>query len=496
MIISLFLATLRLAAPFSDGAVLQRGMPVPVWGTAEPNARVTVAFAGQEKAATAMADGSWRVTLDPLETSCDGRELTVAEQPSGQQVPNRTVLQDVVVGEVWYVSGQSNAECPLWGESPRFRDRNGALTAQMTDKPLVRMCYASNYRSSPTPRKFPAYEARWQKFSRTSLGTGHSFSAVGTYFALGLHAALGVPVGVVGSYFGGTCIEPWIPAEGYASVGLDPRACVELTACHQRPCVLWNEMVSPWTPMAMRGVVWYQGCSNRNHPERYCQRMHALYNGWAKTFENPDLKIYFVQIAPWAIGGNPEFQQAQAQFDAEEPNAGMAVINDLGNLTDIHPNEKYTVAKRLLVHALKRDYGFPDIRDNSPTLRDWRIEKGRFVLSFDDADGFYIYNQKYCSRETGFELCGADGVWKPALVANQKVTVRANGDRVYLGQVEGRELVVEAAGVPEPKRLRYLYSRPWYGSLYNEVGLPLGSFAIDGHRSDVLTGKSGIEACA
>ena len=478
MTISLLLAALRLAAPFSDGAVLQRGMPVPVWGTAEPNARVTVAFAGQEKSATSSSDGTWRVTLDSLETSCDGRDFIVREQSDNQTIPSQTTLRDVIVGEVWYVSGQSNAECPLWGDDPRYRDRNGALTAQMTDKPLVRMCFARHCHSSETPKRFPDYEAKWERFNRVTLGSGHSFSAIGAYFALDLHAAIGVPVGVVGSYDGGTCIESWIPAEGYASVGLDPRACAPRPEAYHRPCGLWNEMVSPWTPMAMRGFLWYQGCSNSGQPELYCQRMHALYNGWAKAFGNPNLKLYFVQIAPWGGGGHPEFQQAQAKFDAEEPNAGMAVINDLGNLTDIHPNEKYTVAKRLLVHALKRDYGFSSIRDDSPRFRDFGLGKDRVVLNFDNVDEFYIYNQQYCSTSNGFEICGADGVWKPAQVMNFRKVTR-NGKPHFLGNFDGGCIVLSTAGVKSPKGVRYLYSHPWYGAIYNEVGLPLGSFAVD-----------------
>lgn len=149
----------ELASPFADGIVLQRGRKVPVWGSTKAAEKVTVAFAGQEVSAIAGADGRWRVDLPAMEASKEGRELTVYTSSDSKKIA------DVLVGEVWYVSGQSNAECPLWnnskdGNNPRFRDRNGALIAQMTFKPFVRMCYASNYRTSDTPRANAAYPVK------------------------------------------------------------------------------------------------------------------------------------------------------------------------------------------------------------------------------------------------------------------------------------------------------------------------------------------------
>ena len=458
-------AAVELGTPFADGMVLQRGMEVPVWGTAAAGEKVTVAFASHKVETVAGADGKWMVRLPALEASRQSRELTV----------NDIRLKDVLVGEVWYVSGQSNAEMPLCGGNPRFFDRNGALTAQMTRKPFVRMCYASNYRYSRKPREKAVYPVRWKPFTEESLRSKSGFSAMGAYFALEIYSALEIPVGIVGSYWGGTCIEPWIPAEGFAAAGLDPAECIPRKQPHQHPAVLWNEMVNPWVPMAMRGFIWYQGCSNSSRPDLYTGRMHALYKGWSKKFANPKLKLYFVQLAPWSGGGHPEFQQAQAKFAAEEPNAGMAVINDLGNLTDIHPNEKFTVAKRLAVHALKRDYGFDGICADSPTLRDWKIEDGKFVLEFKDAKKLYIYNHRYCSMETGFEVCGADGVWKKAEVMN--LVKRKDGKSC--GQIDEPRIVVASAEVSAPVKLRYLYSRPWYGAVYNDVNLPLGSFIVD-----------------
>ncbi len=479
-------AAVTLGTPFSDGMVLQRGRNVPVWGWADAGEKVTVTFAGQTRTATAGADGKWRVDLAPMEASKESRTLEA----------NGVKVADVLVGEVWYCCGQSNTEFPLVGGSPRFRDRQGAMVAQVTYRPYIRFAYCSNYRISVEPKAKADYKVEWKQFTPENLSKPPSFSAMGVYYALELYAALEIPIGMVGSYWGGTRAEPWTPREGFAAtkgcepeVAYQPAVAAEFKAermdalgysrktFRDQPMVLWNEMVAPWTPFAMRGFIWYQGCSNSGDYKRYDTVMHALYNGWAKCFENPDLKLYFVQLAPWGNAGIPYIQQAQAKFAAEEKNAGMAVINDIGNLRDIHPNEKEMVGKRLALHALKRDYGFTDIEADSPTLKEWKVEGDKFVLTFDHAKSLYVYNPDR-SFANGFELAGEDGVFKPAKIVNRVQSQRGNGQVAYLGTLEGAQIVVSADGVAEPKKLRYLYSAPWFGSIYNEVNLPLGSFHI------------------
>ena len=303
-------AKVELGVPFADHAVLQRGREVPVWGTADPGAKVKVSFAGMTREATAGADGTWCVKLGAMDACCQGRTLT-AEAGAGDVAS----AQDVLVGEVWFCAGQSNTELPLCGGNPHFRDAKGAMRAGMTRKPLIRFCYQSDYKTSVAPKKTAALPVVWRTFTPENL-LNPSFSAMGVYFALEIHNAIGVPVGIVGTYWGGTRVEPWTPACGFEAVAsckdlatqalLDPAAYkAEKDAgkvksrIQDQPRVLWNEMVAPWVPFAIRGFIWYQGCSNAGEGHGYADKMHALYNGWAKEFRNPDLKLYFVQLAPW-----------------------------------------------------------------------------------------------------------------------------------------------------------------------------------------------------
>ena len=488
LVASAALAKVELGTPFADGMVLQRGMPVAVWGTAEAGESVKVCFAGREADAVADGEGRWKARLPELEASKEGLELK-AVAASGE-----ASVSDVLVGEVWYCCGQSNTEMPLVGDNPHFSDREGCLVAQMTRKPLVRYVYASDYRFSATPKSRADYKVAWKTFTPENLGRAPSFSAMGVYFALELHSALDVPVGIVGSYWGGTNIDAWTPREGYAGHEEALKETVEWkpvggsewkdemkkgprSGANQQTSVLWNEMVEPWCPMSIRGFIWYQGCHNGGEPELYCEKMHALYDGWSKKFENPGLKLYFVQLAPftrswWGL------QLAQAKFAAEEKNAGMVVTVDVGNSFDIHPNEKGPIGRRLAALALNRDYGFKDLVADSPTLRGVCSEEGRIILAFDNAKGWRYYAKDW-GVDYGFEVAGTDGEWKPAYIVNANKGAKKGVAWRTNGKVEGSDLVLEADGVEKPMKVRYLYGKPWIGGLFADSGLPLGPFEAE-----------------
>ena len=484
-------AAVRLGMPFADHMVLQRERPVAVWGTADPGETVKVSFAGRTAETRADAKGEWRTSLGPFAASKKGRTLKV----------NGVEVKDVLVGEVWFAGGQSNMGVPLVWVDPRHGDEKGAMIAQYVRRPYIRF---ARHGAAWKPEPVRTGRATWKELNWENVKSGegegkraYGFSAVAYYFALELYSELDVPIGVLASYNGGTNIEAWTPREGFESVpelhelaekypvsGKEWKAREkELTrggirrGPFRQPTALWNSNIEPFTPYTIRGVIWYQGENNACDPEHYCALSHALWNGWAKKFENPELPFYFVQVAPYNRAGVPQLQEAQARFAAEQPNAAMAVISDLGNPADIHPNRKQTVAQRLALHAFKRLYGYANIQDNSPTLKDWRIEGDRFILSFRDVKRFYVYNLDR-SLKTGFEICGEDGVWHPADIQNFRVTKDGDGKEYRHGELTGTDVIVAAKGVARPVRLRYLHSAPWFGALYNEVNLPVGTFHV------------------
>ena len=466
-----FSQPLGLAAPFTDGMVLQRGVAVPVWGSAKSGAEVCVSFAGNEVRTTADAEGRWSLDLPVMGASSLGRELTVLS--GGEKIK----VRDVLVGEVWLCSGQSNMGIPFWGESPRARDRLGFQYGQILNRPLVRCAFLGNPHSD-TPRSDEKVE--WRKASADYI-VKSGFSAIGLWYAIMLHDALQVPVGVFGAYVGATCIETWIPGSDKETFTTKARK----DRPNQQPSRLYNGKVAPIVPYAIKGVIWYQGESNTSKEgiATYCAQMHEYYGAMSAVFRNPGLKLYFAQLAPWGSKLVPYMQIEQQRFAAEEKNAAMAVICDIGNLHDIHPNEKQTVALRLVLHALRRDYGFSGVISDSPTLKDWKIEDGKFVMSFDGVKKWSLYDPDWSYHRDaaktalmGFEVAGEDGIWHPAEIGNLRKLAAKHVE--YRGQIDGEKLVVHSPKVKNPKALRYLHSHPWFGRLHNEAGLPLGAFRI------------------
>ena len=487
MFLSSVLAAITLGAPFSDGAVLQRGMKVPVWGTAEVGKTITVAFVDAKVSATADADGKWMVKLPEMNASSVGRTMSVTGDGSVE-------IKDVLVGEVWFASGQSNMECPIWGNSCRYRDFEGGLMTTMTRLPNVRYVKVPrNWSVEPIPQT-----AKWCKFTpeylqlfyrvNTQLGgsnTGVSLSAVAFYYARELYLALGIPVGIIDASWGGVNIDCFIPRCGWDNCAPEVKWLADyklkkdwkseidkkdpISAAHKQPTVLWNAMVDAFAPMAMRGFIWYQGCSNHGEGDIYATKMHMLYDGWSKAFQNPDLKLYFVQLAPYEQNWMSTVQ-AQNKFAAEEKNAAIAVTADVGNFSDIHPNRKEVVAKRLVVHALKRDYGFEIPEDDSPVFKSAAFADGKATLKFDHVKSWYSYDADFW-HEPPFELAGKDGVWKDAKLVND-----ANRQPWQCGKIDGVDLVLAAEGVTNPVKVRYMGKPKTMGNLYNEASLPLGPF--------------------
>ena len=489
-------AALELGAPFSDGVVLQREMKVPVWGTATAGNEVMVSFAGGKSTATVGTDGRWLVRLPEMAASKEGRELVVTEREPGwfgSTVDTKTV-GDVLVGEVWFACGQSNTECPIWHDgNSRYRDGKGAMMTAMTRLPCVRCVKTPRVYGAPDRNKL---RARWLKFVPENFvaGPGEShwklLSGVAWYYARELYLALDVPVGIIDSSIGGTNIDAWTPRAGYE--GCDPsirptadyklhfgkewkKECATkvITNAHQQPTVLFNAMVWDYAPMAMRGLIWYQGCHNAGESELYCAKMHALYAGWSRVFENPDLKLYFAQLAPWETSWLG-LCMAQTKFAEEERNAAVAVTADVGNFDDIHPNDKETVAQRLALHALKRDYGFAIPEDDSPVAKGLTVKDGVATVAFDHVKTWYVYNRDM-SLGAPFELAGTNGVWKAAKLVE---CGRRFENWQTFGLIEHPELHLKSDEVAEPVAVRYMGRDRTVTTLYNQASLPLGPFEL------------------
>ena len=463
-------ADVKLAAIFNDGLVLQQGRPVPVWGTASVGEKVQVTFGGQCVTATADAKGAWMARLSPLAVSCEARELVAAGAQNVQKV------SDVLVGEVWLCSGQSNMSMPMWANpyvaQHGNRESNGALDILMVNEPLVRGCTVpSVWESEP---KALANPLNWQRFA---TGKQQFFSALAFHYALILHRTLKVPVGVIVSAWGGTNIETWISPDGYRSVpGLAKFAESALLVhaptnapkmeLHKQPRALWNGMIHPLVPFAIRGALWYQGESNRGQGLAYKDYLHALWNGWSRAFENPDMSFYLVQIAPFDYGMKPsdpkvndcDIWEAEALFPKENKHSAMVSIVDVGEHDNIHPGDKRTIALRLAALALHRDYGRADIPCYGPELKSFSVENGAVKLTFDHAGAWVLHG---CDPAP-FEVAGADG--KFVLAA---ATYKIPG-----------KIVVQTNGVPEPRQLRYLWNWQARGRLKNAAGLPLVPFFI------------------
>ena len=452
-------ADVKLAAPFNDGMVLQREKPVAVWGTAAAGEKVTVLFAGQSVSTTAGADGRWIVRLAPMKASGEGRVL----------MANGASVKDVLVGEVWLCSGQSNMTMAMWSNpyvgQHGNRENNGYLDAMIVDEPFVRACTVpSVWSAQPKELSAPL------KWDRLAPGRQKSFSALAFHYGLILHRTLKVPVGVVVSAWGGTYIEPWISPDGYRSVpklvaSADRPINTKEKRPHQQPRALWNGMIHPLVPFTFRGALWYQGESNRKQGMGYKDCLHALWNGWSKAFENPEMPFYLVQIAPFCYGLKPEspeasscdIWEAEEKFAKENPYAGMATIVDVGESDNIHPGDKRTVALRLAALALNRTYGRKDVPCDNPAVKSWAVKGDVVTLAFDHVQKWVMHGLD----PAPFEIAGPDGVFKPATAKYLK------------GAVELR-----AAGVAEPKQVRYLWNWCGNGRLKNDFGFPLPPFYL------------------
>jgi sialate O-acetylesterase len=490
-------AEVSLPRFFSDHAVLQREAPIPVWGWAAPGEKITVQLGDQAAAsATAAADGTWKVALPK---SAAGGPFVLSVKGT-----NEIRLNDVLVGEVWICSGQSNMEWTVNASLNPEQERSAA-----TD-PLIRHLGVPK---RPLSASATNIDATWVVAAPNTAG---NFTACGYFMARELRKHLNVPVGLINASWGGTRIEPWCTPASFGQVpalsdiakmlaGLDPttdkaRFAAHLGATeawlqearvaaaagrpvppqpvmagvgeplasrkdpHQQPTTLYHGMVHALVGYGMRGAIWYQGESNHYEGPLYTEKMKALINGWRAAWGIGDFPFNFVQIAPYQYGGEdpgilPRFWAAQ-QAALAIPNTGMVVTTDISDINDIHPRNKQEVGRRLALIALKNTYGKSAIVDQGPMFSSAKAESGAMRVVFTNADGLKTRDGK---APDWFELIGEDSEW-----------TRAEA------KIDGTSVVVSSPAVKAPVAVRFSWHKNAEPNLANGAGLPAPAFSSGG----------------
>ena len=457
-------AALKLPAIFGDNMVLQQQQAVPVWGWAAPGAEVAVKFAGQSKSTRADADGKWLVKLGKLKASFTPQSLVIT---SGET----KTLTNILVGEVWLGSGQSNMEKPI-GKQPGQRPTlNAEQELAAANHPNIRIFQVEKMLSA-TPRTDLEKFHGWQECSSNALDAIH-FSAAEYFFGRDLHTNLNVPVGLIHSSWGGTKIEPWTPPAGFQSVPSLAHITTPSFGTNKipntAPTVLYNAMIAPITGFAMRGAIWYQGESNRGDTN-YDLKMSALVGGWRKVWNEGAFPFYFVQIAPFKYIKDttnyvadtdplPRFWVQQSRAARHIPHTGMIVTTDLvDDLNDIHPRDKATVGHRLALLALDETYD-KEVPSAGPAFEKMKVVGNTAVLKFAHTSGGLV--SKDGQPLTWFTIAGADGKFVPA-------------DAKVLGK---NTIEVSAGGVDKPVAVRFAWHQLAQPYLFNQAGMPAEAFS-------------------
>ncbi len=477
-------ADVTLPALISSHMVIQRNSPFTVWGWADPGERVTVRadWLAHPLEVETGEDRAWRISLPPPEAGGPYRMVIKGY--------NSIVLDNILCGEVWLASGQSNMAWSLKKSAGAERELPRARHEE------IRLFHVNRSHAS-VPRE--DVKGRWQSCEPEAVD---NFSAVAYYFARKLHRHLRVPVGIIGAYKGGSPIEAWIAGEALRKGGFmtaledmwrkwerrapgdgkryekvlkewrekkavsatpeKPRMPVSLKNLarpHRRPAALYNAMIAPLRNYGIKGVIWYQGENNVSRPTQYAGLFRALIKSWASGRNRPFLPFYYSQIAPYDYQAENDSASTlrAAQGEALKlPHTGMAVITDLGNLRDIHPVRKREVGERLARLALAGEYGVNNITPRGPRLKSARREGRHVWLSFDVADAGLT---KKAGELTGFELAGGDGRFYAAVA-----------------EIHGNRVLVHSPFVTEPRRVRFGWHINVIPNLFNGEGLPAYPF--------------------
>lgn len=454
IVVQVLNAQLKVASLISDNMVLQRNTEVKVWGTTTPNQMVAVSASWHKNKTKVVANekGEWVAKVKTYEAG-GPYTLTIASAKETVKIKN------ILLGEVWLCSGQSNMEMPVQGYNNQ--PVNGSADALLNaDNDNIRL-FKVKLVASPEPKT--ECEGAWLPANTESVGR---FSAIGYFYAKMLQQKLKVPIGMVYAAWGGTRIEAWMKKE---IVQKFPKPYELSTNAklkdHNKAAYLYNGMILPITNYCIKGALWYQGEGNIDYPKEYADLMAAMIEGWRSDFGVGQFPFYFVQLASYPYSWvNPKLppmmrdQQTKASLNI--PNVGMVTAIDHGDVV-IHPAEKETIAKRLVYLSLGHTYGLKGMLYESPTFKSIQIADTMAVVSFEQAE---LGLTSYGKEVECFEIAGKDSVYYPA-----QIKIAKEGLQVWSPQVKAPVLV------------RYAYSSfpKTKGFLYNTAGLPVLPFKSD-----------------
>ena len=454
-------AKITLPPVFGDGMVLQQNTSAAIFGKAEPGKTVTVKTSWNKKKVSTTADSETGKWLVRVQTPAAGGpyEVTISD---GEAV----TLHDVLIGEVWWASGQSNMEMPMKGYSSQpAKDATKYIVGAKASRP-IRICNIERH-SSITVKD--DCKGSWGKNVPNVVA---NTSATAYFFADALQTALDIPVGIIVSSWGGSTIETWIKREviekefpEFSLKHLDGEKEVPQRKLHQWASLLYNGQVAPLIPFTFKGMIWYQGESNRTRPEQYIRLQQEYVKMMRSEFQVPDAPFYCVQIAPYRYDdeNNTEvgyFCEAQQKSVEGMKHAGYVTTVDIGQHGTIHPCRKQEVGQRLAWLALRNDYGMDAIEGKAPTFKSLEIKDGKALVTF-NVDGLGL--SPMGEELPGFEIAGADRKFVPA-----------KAWREHRNQVK-----VWSDEVPEPVAVRYCWRNWSVGGLFNNFGVPVGPFRTD-----------------
>jgi sialate O-acetylesterase len=470
-------AGITLPKVLSSNMILQRDMPVPIWGTAQPGEPVTITFGGQVKNSFAAGDGRWLVNLDPMSSSFEPRTMRISA--SGRD----TVLENILVGDVWLCGGQSNMEYPMRISLKRYAEPvRGENLAEMECRSggnsNIRLLLIDKVRSLPD-----CTTKGWQDCTDSTLSF---FSACGYFFGKNLQETLKVPIGLIASNWGGTRIEPWTPGSAYekSPIFAAETAVKPFKIDNSEAGSLYNSMIAPLAPLALKGFIWYQGESNAMFEDaRYVEKTKLMLDAWRSAFKNPTAPFYYVQIAPYYYTKRKDkikhTPQLLAEFCEQQtncqsiPNTGQVVVTDLvDNLADIHPSYKWEIGRRLSLLALNKTYGKADLVCSGPQFKSMEAKGKTLVLTFDNI-GSGLTAGQHSAQTNAFEsLPATDLTW---------FEVAAKGDTVFHAAkaiILKDKVIVSCPEVKKPAQLRFCWNETAMPNFFNKEGLPAVPFRV------------------